>query len=574
MKFLLRHLKAYRWQAILAPLFKLLEASFELLVPLVIAHLIDVGMLGGDRSAILFSCLTLLLLAMIGLALAITAQYFAARAAVGTTAAMRRSLFAHIGTLSFRDRDEMGTSALLTRMTGDMQQVQTGINLFLRLLLRSPFIVFGAAIMALTVDTVGALVFFCVIPLLFLSVAVIMSLTVPRHRRIQGALDTVTQKTRESLTGARVIRAFGSEKETQEDFEAANGFLYRLQIATGKLSALLNPLTFLLINGALAVLLGVGAFRVEIGDLTQGEVVALFNYISQILVELLKLANMILTVSRAVASASRLESVMQRKPSLSREETRDFDRETPSVSFRDVSLSYTAGGEAALSHLTLDVPYGKTVGIIGGTGSGKSSLVHLIPHFYDASEGTVLVGGTNVAACDPATLRETVAIVLQKSALLSGTVRDNLTVGMKDGASDETLIAALKQAQAYDFVMQKGGLDAAVAEGGKNFSGGQKQRLCIARALARKPKILILDDSTSALDTKTDALLRHAITHMENAPTLFIVSQRTAAVRDADQIVVLDDGRVSAIGTHEELLDTCEVYREISALELRGEVTA
>ncbi len=574
MKFLLRHLKAYRLQAILAPLFKLLEASFELLVPLVIARLIDEGMLGGDRSAILSACLTLLALAAVGLLLAVTAQYFAAKAAVGTTASMRRTLFAHIGTLSFRDRDEMGTSALLTRMTGDMQQVQTGINLFLRLLLRSPFIVLGAAIMAMTVDLFAALAFLCVIPLLGVTVAVIMSVTVPRHRRIQGALDTVTQKTRESLTGARVIRAFGSEEETQADFEEANGFLYRLQIATGKISALLNPLTFLLINGALAVLLGVGAFRVEIGDLSQGEVVALFNYISQILVELLKLANMILTVSRAAASASRLEAVMQKQSSLKAEESRPFDRETPSVSFRDVSLSYAEGGEAALSHLTLDVPYGSTVGIIGGTGAGKSSLVHLIPRFYDASEGEVLVGGTSVSQCDLQALRETVAVVLQKSALLAGTVRDNLTLGMKSRVSDEVLIEALKNAEAYDFVMQKGGLDAPVAEGGKNFSGGQKQRLCIARALARSPRILILDDATSALDTRTDALVRHAITHMKNAPTLFIVSQRTSAVKDADTVLVLDDGSVSAIGTHDALLASCEVYREINALESREEVSA
>lgn len=574
MKFLLRHLKAYRLQAILAPLFKLLEASFELLVPLVIAKLIDDGMLGGDNSAIWSACLTLLLLAVIGLLLAITAQYFAAKAAVGTTASMRRTLFAHIGTLSFRDRDEIGTSALLTRMTGDMQQVQTGINLFLRLLLRSPFIVFGAAIMAMTVDLPSALVFLSVIPLLGLSVAVIMSVTVPRHRRIQGALDTVTQKTKESLTGARVIRAFGSEKETQADFEEANGFLYRLQVATGRISALLNPLTFFLINGALVVLLGVGALRVDVGDLSQGEVVALFNYISQILVELLKLANMILTVSRAAASASRLESVMEKQSSLKLEPSCPFDRETPSVSFRDVSLAYTEGGEPALSHLTLDVPYGSTVGIVGGTGSGKSSLVQLVPHFYDASEGEVLIGGTPVTQCDLTALRETVAIVLQKSALLAGTVRDNLTVGMKGRISDEVLITALKNAEAYDFVMQKGGLDASVAEGGKNFSGGQKQRLCIARALARQPKILILDDATSALDTRTDALVRHAITHMEGAPTLFIVSQRTGAVKDADSIVVLEDGRVADIGTHDALLDRCDVYREIFALESRGEVNA
>ena len=591
MKKLLVYLKDYKKETVLGPLFKLLEASFELIVPLVMAAIIDTGVAAADGSYIMKMCLVLVLLAVIGLVCSVTAQYFAAKAAVGFATKLRHSLFAHIESLSFSEMDTVGTSTLITRMTSDVNQVQNGVNLVLRLFLRSPFIVFGAMVMAFTVDGKAALVFVAAIPLLSVIVFGVMLITMPLYRKVQARLDRVLLATRENLTGARVIRAFNQENEERERFYTANQLLTDAQKFAGRISGLMNPLTYVIVNGAIVVLLYVGAVRVNIGDLTQGEVVALLNYMSQILVELVKLANLIITVTKAVACANRIEKVLLEKPDMKdgslqwnaadqaaagreagksdrkaeREEKQENGKNQgkPFLEFSHVSLTYKGAAGEALTDISFRAERGQTIGVIGGTGSGKSSLVNLIPRFYDATEGTVRLEGSDVKEYQTDSLRAHIGVVPQKAVLFRGTIGDNLRWGNQQ-ASDEELQEALQISQAAEFVEKKeGGLDAQVEQGGRNLSGGQKQRLTIARALVRKPEILILDDSASALDFATDAALRKAIAGMKEQPLVFIVSQRAASIWHADQILVLDDGRLAGRGTHEELLENCPVYREI-----------
>ena len=582
MKKLLIYLKDYKKETVLAPLFKLLEASFELFVPLVMAAIIDNGIANGDRGYIGRMCLVLIALGIIGLTCSITAQYFAAKAAVGFAAQMKHALFAHIQSLSFTEMDTVGTSTLITRMTSDANQVQNGVNMVLRLFLRSPFIVFGAMIMAFTIDVKSALVFVAAIPLLSLVVFGIMILTTPMYRKVQGGLDAVMGITRENLTGVRVLRAFNKEESEIRRFEDTNNTLAQMQKAVGKLSALMNPVTYIIINGAVIALVWTGAWQVENGVITQGEVVALVNYMSQILVELIKLANLIVTITKAIACGNRIQSVFELQPSLTDPAAQTGQKDAaaasapsgnagaasgrtavPAVSFEHVCLTYKNAGAESLTDIDFRAWPGQTIGVIGGTGSGKSSLVNLIPRFYDATKGRVLVDGRDVKEYPLKELRGKIGMVLQKSVLFQGTIRKNLLWGKED-ASDEELYRALEIAQARDFVEEKdGGLDAVVAQGGKNLSGGQRQRLTIARALVRKPSVLILDDSASALDYATDARLRMAIRDMEGGPTVFIVSQRAASIRHADQIIVLDDGEVAGIGTHEQLLEGCAAYQEI-----------
>lgn len=582
MKKLLIYLKDYKKETVLAPLFKLLEASFELFVPLVMAAIIDNGIANGDRGYIGRMCLVLIALGIIGLTCSITAQYFAAKAAVGFAAQMKHALFAHIQSLSFTEMDTVGTSTLITRMTSDANQVQNGVNMVLRLFLRSPFIVFGAMIMAFTVDVKAALVFVAAIPLLSLVVFGIMIITTPMYRKVQGGLDAVMGITRENLTGVRVLRAFNKEESEIRRFEDTNNTLAQMQKAVGKLSALMNPVTYIIINGAVIALVWTGAWQVENGVITQGEVVALVNYMSQILVELIKLANLIVTITKAIACGNRIQSVFELQPSLTDPAAQTGQKDAaaasapsgnagaasgrtavPAVSFEHVCLTYKNAGAESLTDIDFRAWPGQTIGVIGGTGSGKSSLVNLIPRFYDATKGRVLVDGRDVKEYPLKELRGKIGMVLQKSVLFQGTIRENLLWGKED-ASDEELYRALEIAQARDFVEEKdGGLDAVVAQGGKNLSGGQRQRLTIARALVRKPSVLILDDSASALDYATDARLRMAIRDMEGGPTVFIVSQRAASIRHADQIIVLDDGEVAGIGTHEQLLEGCAAYQEI-----------
>ena len=582
MKKLLIYLKDYKKETVLAPLFKLLEASFELFVPLVMAAIIDNGIANGDRGYIGRMCLVLIALGIIGLTCSITAQYFAAKAAVGFAAQMKHALFAHIQSLSFTEMDTVGTSTLITRMTSDANQVQNGVNMVLRLFLRSPFIVFGAMIMAFTIDVKSALVFVAAIPLLSLVVFGIMILTTPMYRKVQGGLDAVMGITRENLTGVRVLRAFNKEESEIRRFEDTNNTLAQMQKAVGKLSALMNPVTYIIINGAVIALVWTGAWQVENGAITQGEVVALVNYMSQILVELIKLANLIVTITKAIACGNRIQSVFELQPSLTDPAAQTGQKDAaaasapsgnvgtasgrtavPAVSFEHVCLTYKNAGAESLTDIDFRAWPGQTIGVIGGTGSGKSSLVNLIPRFYDATKGRVLVDGRDVKEYPLKELRGKIGMVLQKSVLFQGTIRENLLWGKED-ASDEELYRALEIAQAKDFVEEKdGGLDAVVAQGGKNLSGGQRQRLTIARALVRKPSVLILDDSASALDYATDARLRMAIRDMEGGPTVFIVSQRAASIRHADQIIVLDDGEVAGIGTHEQLLEGCAAYQEI-----------
>ena len=582
MKKLLIYLKDYKKETVLAPLFKLLEASFELFVPLVMAAIIDNGIANGDRGYIGRMCLVLIALGIIGLTCSITAQYFAAKAAVGFAAQMKHALFAHIQSLSFTEMDTVGTSTLITRMTSDANQVQNGVNMVLRLFLRSPFIVFGAMIMAFTIDVKSALVFVAAIPLLSLVVFGIMILTTPMYRKVQGGLDAVMGITRENLTGVRVLRAFNKEESEIRRFEDTNNTLAQMQKAVGKLSALMNPVTYIIINGAVIALVWTGAWQVENGAITQGEVVALVNYMSQILVELIKLANLIVTITKAIACGNRIQSVFELQPSLTDPAAQTGQKDAaaasapsgnagaasgrtavPAVSFEHVCLTYKNAGAESLTDIDFRAWPGQTIGVIGGTGSGKSSLVNLIPRFYDATKGRVLVDGRDVKEYPLKELRGKIGMVLQKSVLFQGTIRENLLWGKED-ASDEELYRALEIAQARDFVEEKdGGLDAVVAQGGKNLSGGQRQRLTIARALVRKPSVLILDDSASALDYATDARLRMAIRDMEGGPTVFIVSQRAASIRHADQIIVLDDGEVAGIGTHEQLLEGCAAYQEI-----------
>lgn len=566
MKKLLIYLKAYRKEACLAPIFKMLEAVFELFVPLVIKGIIDYGIAAEDRAYCLRMGLLLLLLAVIGLAMATTAQWFSAKAAAGFAAKIKQVLMEHIQKLSYTELDTIGTSTLITRMTSDVNQVQTGTNLVLRLFMRSPFIVFGSMIMAFTIDFKAAMIFVITIPLLSVVVFGIMLSSIPLYKKVQSQLDRVLGITRENLTGVRVIRAFNKEEEEISHFKAENEQFTRLQTFVGKISALMNPLTFVIVNSAILVLVWTGAWRVEGGILTQGAVVALVNYMSQILVELIKLADLIINITKAVACGNRIQKVLEVEPSMengSKECVESKNTQENAVDFNHVSLTYAGAGAPSLTDIDLHVKTGQTIGIIGGTGSGKTSVVNLIPRFYDATQGNVLVFGKPVKEQDMESLRSQIAVVPQKAVLFAGTIRENMKWGKED-ATDEEIMEALTIAQAAEVVQKKeGGLDAFVEQGGKNLSGGQRQRLTIARALVRKPRILILDDSASALDFATDAALRKAIREMKNAPTVFIVSQRTSSIRFADQILVLDDGKSVGVGTHDELLKTCSVYKEI-----------
>lgn len=566
MKKLLIYLKTYRKEACLAPIFKMLEAVFELFVPLVIKGIIDYGIAAEDRAYCLRMGLLLLLLAVIGLTMATTAQWFSARAAAGFAAKIKQVLMEHIQKLSYTELDTIGTSTLITRMTSDVNQVQTGTNLVLRLFMRSPFIVFGSMIMAFTIDFKAALIFVVTIPLLSIVVFGIMLSSIPLYKKVQAQLDRVLGITRENLTGVRVIRAFNKEEEEIGHFKAENEQFTKLQMFVGKISALMNPLTFVIVNSAILVLVWTGAWRVEGGILTQGAVVALVNYMSQILVELIKLADLIINITKAVACGNRIQKVLEVEPSMENGSKECIEeKRTPAnaVDFNHVSLTYSGAGAQSLTDIDLHVKTGQTIGIIGGTGSGKTSVVNLIPRFYDATQGNVLVFGKPVKEQDMESLRSQIAVVPQKAVLFAGTIRENMKWGKED-ATDEEIMEALTIAQAAEVVQKKeGGLDAFVEQGGKNLSGGQRQRLTIARALVRKPRILILDDSASALDFATDAALRKAIREMKNAPTVFIVSQRTSSIRFADQILVLDDGKSVGVGTHDELLTTCSVYKEI-----------
>lgn len=571
MKPIIRILGRYKKEAILGPLFKLLEALFELFVPLVVASLIDYGIASQDKTYIIKMFLLLILLAVIGLVCSITAQYFAAKAAVGVGTKLRSDLFCKIQGLSFTELDKLGTSTMITRMTSDVNQVQGGVNLVLRLFLRSPFIVFGAMIMAFTIDFNSALVFVGAIPVLAVIVFAIMLISIPLYKMVQGKLDKVTGKTRENLTGARVIRAFCMEEQEIESFKSLNEELSKSQKYVGRISALMNPATYVIINVAIVVLVYVGAIRVEQGIITQGSVVALYNYMSQILVELIKLANLIITTTKAVACANRVATVLETESSL--EKISDDRIKTENhIDFVDVALTYKDASEESLSDISFGVKRGETVGVIGGTGSGKSSLVNLIPHFYDCTKGGVYVDGVNVKSYPANELREKIGIVLQKAVLFKGTIKENIAWG-KDNASDTDIEKALEIAQAKDVVAsKKSGINEEIEQGGKNLSGGQRQRLTIARAIVKQPEILILDDSASALDYATDAKLRQAIKGL-NDTTVFIVSQRTSSIMSADKIIVLDDGKIAGIGTHSQLLKSCDVYKEIYSSQTDGQVS-
>ncbi|MBQ8814950.1 MAG: ABC transporter ATP-binding protein [Lachnospiraceae bacterium] len=572
MKKLLVYIKDYKKESILGPLFKMLEATLDLLVPLVMAAIIDKGIAANDTPYILRMGLLLVFLGFVGLVFSITAQYFAAKASVGFCTKIRHALFAHIQSLSFSEMDKLGTSTMITRMTSDINQVQSGVNLALRLFLRSPFVVFGAMIVAFTIDVKAAVIFTIVIPLLSIVVFGIMLWSIPQYKRVQAALDKVLGITRENLTGVRVIRAFNKEESEVGRFKLSNEDLTRLQQFVGRVSALMNPVTYIIVNIGTVILIYSGALRVDGGAISQGDVVALVNLMSQILVELVKLANLIITVTKAVACANRIQNVLDipvaEKPT---GVPGAADDSTPIVEFRHVNLTYAGAGDESLTDSDFKVMKGQTVGIIGGTGSGKSSVVNMIPGFYPATAGQVLVDGMDVAEYDPEALRSRIGMVLQKAVLFKGTIRENLAWGNPD-ASDEDMYRALDIAQAREFVDKKDkGLDSEIAQGGKNLSGGQKQRLTIARAIVRKPDILILDDSASALDFATDAKLRKAIREIDDM-TVFIVSQRASSIQYADQIIVLDDGQIAGIGTHDELLAGCDVYQEIYYSQFPKEV--
>lgn len=557
----IKMLGKYKKEAVLSPLFKLLEALFELFVPIVVASLIDIGIGNADKGYAVKMFFLLVLLAVIGLSFSITAQYFAAKAAVGVGTRLRSVLFKKIQSLSFSELDSIGTSTMITRMTSDVNQVQSGINMFLRLFMRSPFIVFGAMIMAFTIDFQAALVFVCAIPVLAVVVFAIMLISIPLYKKSQSRLDKVTGKTRENLTGARVIRAFCREEREIDEFKDLNSQLTAAQKYVGKISALMNPVTFVIINVAIVVLIWVGAIRVEQGVLTQGAVVALYNYMSQILVELIKLANLIITMTKSVACCNRVTAVLETSSTLQHTDNDTIETEN-CIDFVNVALTYQGAGGESLTDINFSIKPGETVGIIGGTGSGKSSLVNLIPHFYDCTRGGVYVDGKNVKSYSTAELREKIGIVLQKAVLFKGTIRDNLLWG-NENATEQQLVQALEIAQAADVVAsKKNGLDEVIEQGGKNLSGGQKQRLTIARALVKQPEILILDDSASALDYATDARLRKAVKGLKNT-TVIIVSQRTSSIMSADKIIVMDDGKIVGIGTHSQLLDSCSIYQEI-----------
>ena len=566
MKDLLKYLRHYVKESILAPLFKMLEASFELFVPLVIAAIIDTGIKNSDKPYIFKMVMVLVALAVVGFISALTAQYFAAKAAVGFGKELRSDLYRHINTLSYSEIDKIGTSTLITRLTADVNQMQTAINLFLRLFLRSPFIVIGAVVMAFTVDPKTAVIFAVSIPLLAVVVFGIMFCSVPIYKKVQTRLDSVMRITRENLSGVRVIRAFNHEQREIEDFDKCSGELKDMQLYGGRISAYLNPITYVIVNISIVLIIYVGGLRVDTGRLTQGEVISLINYMSQVLVELIKLSNLIINLTKSVACGNRINDVFKLSPSVNDGNGEKTEGEF-AVEFDNVSAVYSGSKEKSLDSLTLSVPRGATVGIIGATGSGKTTLVNLIPRFYDVSSGAVRVNGTDVRNYSTEELRELVGVVPQKAALVSGTVRDNMKWGKPD-ATDDEINSALKIAQAFGFVNEKEGLDTKILQGGKNLSGGQIQRLTIARALVRKPDILILDDSSSALDFATDAALRKAIKSDTENMTVFIVSQRFSTIKNADMIVVLDDGKVCGIGKHDELFENCEEYRDICKSQL------
>ena len=573
MRKLFVYLKEYRRESVLGPLFKMFEATLELIVPLIVAAIIDRGVGNADRGIVVRMCLVLVALGFVGMLFSVTAQFFAAKASVGFVTKLRAVLFRHIQRLSYKTQDEQGVSTLITRMTSDMNQVQTGLNLTLRLLLRSPFVVFGAMIMAFTVDAHAALWFVLVIPILSAAVFAVMLVCIPLYKKVQGLLDRVLGGTRETLSGVRVLRAFGKEDEEISSFAHKNDALTAMQKYVGRISALLNPVTYVILNLAVLGLIYTGAIRVQSGLLTQGAVVALYNYMSQILIELIKFANLILTVTKSVACARRIQSVLELPEAENAKQGLPAGDSTYRVEFRNAGLRYSETGEPALQDVNLCVRVGETVGVIGGTGSGKTSLVNLIPRFYEATEGQVFVDGQDVRSYDPAALRARIGVVPQKAVLFAGTIRDNLLWGCAD-ASDDALLQAVRAAQAQDVLDQKGGLDGRIEPSGRNLSGGQRQRLTIARALVRRPDILILDDSASALDFATDAALRKALRALDYRPTVFIVSQRTSSIRFADRIVTLDEGRVAGIGTHDALLEKCAVYREIFDSQYRKEAKA
>lgn len=571
MKRLLQYLKGYEKECVLGPLFKLLEATFELLIPLVVARIVDKGIGGEDPRYVFQMCLVMIALGMIGLVMAVSAQYFSAAAAVGFSTRLRHAVMAHILGLSYCQIDQLGTSTMVTRLTSDINQLQNGVNLTLRLLLRSPFVVLGAMVMAFTIDVQSALIFLGLIVILSIIVFGIMLITMPMYRRVQAAMDGVTSATRQNLSGVRVLRAFCKEENEIAEFCGKTEELALRQKSAAGISALLNPVTFVVVNMAVILLVKLGAWKVDSGALTQGLVIALYNYMSQVLVELVKTANLIVNLTKALACGKRIESVLEMEPS-QENGTRDANAITGKVEFRNVTVRYNVSGEPSLSQISFTAMPGQTVGVIGGTGSGKTTLVNLIPRLYDAAEGQVLLDGVCVAEYDMESLRQQIGIVPQKAILFQGTIRKNLMWGRED-ATDEALWEALDIAQAREVVKDKTGeLDASVEQGGTNFSGGQRQRLTIARALVRKPKILILDDSASALDYATDANLRMAIRKMPNPPTTFIVSQRAASVRYADFILVLEEGELAGMGTHEELLGSCPAYQEIYYSQFPREV--
>ena len=568
---LFRYLKKYRKESILAPFFKLIEVAFELTVPLIVSNIIDVGIENGDKGYIVKRCLLLGLLDILGLCSTLVAQYFSAKASVGFATDIRHALFSHIGKLSYSQLDSLGAPTLITRLTGDINQVQTGTNLTLRLVLRSPFVVFGAVIMAFTVDVKSSLVFVVAVPALAAVVFAIMLVCIPMYRKVQQKLDGLLSKTRENLLGTRVVRAFCKEDEEIEDFDAKNKALTAMQTAVGRISAFMNPATFVLINLAIIALIYIGALRVDSGAISRGAVVALYNYMSQILVELIKLANLIISVTKAIACGNRIQSVLDIEPATVPGTVTEGDKKCEySVEFDGACLSYN-GSEESLHNIDLKIPRGSTVGVIGSTGSGKSSLVNLIPRFYDVTGGCVLVDGVDVRDYDTKALRSKIGVVSQKKALFSGSVRDNIRFGKQD-ATDEEIWQALETAQAKQMIEEKSGqLDFVLEQEGKNLSGGQRQRMTIARALVRKPEVLILDDAASALDYATGAALNKALRNTDFAPTVITVSQRVAAIRNADTIVVLDEGEIVGIGTNDELLRSCEVYREIFDSQLEKE---
>lgn len=571
MKKVLIYLKYYKKETILAPLFKMLEASFELFVPLVIASIIDRGIEKEDTTHIFWMGGVLILLGIIGLVCSVTAQYFSAKAATGFASRLRNVLFSHIQKLSFTQLDEAGSATLITRMTSDVNQVQSGVNLVLRLFLRSPFIVFGAMIMAFTVDVKAALIFVVTIPLLSIVVFGIMLISIPLYKKVQQALDKVLSKTRENLSGIRVIRAFNKEEEERQDFYEKNDALNKVQVFVGRFSALMNPITYLIVNGAILYLIWTGAWQVEMGALKQGEVVALVNYMSQILVELVKLANLIITVTKAIACGKRIEEVLDLPVEYVKEQDDRKEEYKGAVAFEDVTFAYHKDAEPAISHISFVAKKGETIGIIGGTGSGKSTIVNMLPAFYRPTEGKIYIDGKNVNCYDEQELKDKIGMVMQKAVLFKGTIAENLQFGKADATEDE-MWQALSMAQAKEFVEQKeGGLSFVINEGGKNLSGGQKQRLTIARALVKKPEILVLDDSASALDYATDAALRKALKETGENQITFIVSQRAASIMHANQIIVLDEGEMVGLGTHSELLKKCQVYKEIYDSQFRGE---